>query len=86
MIVCVQVCTSTIAFLVWDILAVLQLFGSEEDAHAGSGSSMCCVKGGKSIDTSMGMTPLEGCVVLPRLLIDDMTSAMTRLRIHGSIL
>lgn len=22
---------------------------------------MCCVKGGKSIDTTMGMTPLEGC-------------------------
>ncbi len=28
--------------------------------HLGNGSSICAVKGGKSIDTSMGMTPLEG--------------------------
>ncbi|KAL0240549.1 acetate kinase [Cryptococcus tetragattii IND107] len=29
-------------------------------AHLGSGSSSCCIKNGKSIDTSMGLTPLEG--------------------------
>jgi len=28
--------------------------------HLGSGASMCCIKNGKSIDTSMGLTPLEG--------------------------
>ena len=33
--------------------------------HAGAGASMCCVQRGKSVDTTMGMTPLEGCV--PRI-------------------
>jgi len=28
--------------------------------HLGSGASMCCVKDGKSYDTTMGLTPLEG--------------------------
>ena len=28
--------------------------------HLGSGSSICAVKNGKSIDTTMGLTPLEG--------------------------
>lgn len=28
--------------------------------HLGNGSSLCAIKGGKSIDTSMGFTPLEG--------------------------
>ena len=32
-------------------------------AHLGNGSSLCAVKGGKSVDTSMGMTPLEGLVM-----------------------
>ncbi|MBQ2864812.1 MAG: acetate kinase [Clostridia bacterium] len=31
--------------------------------HLGSGSSMCAVKDGKSVDTSMGFTPLEGLVM-----------------------
>eukprot|EP00892_Ulva_mutabilis_P010163 jgi/Ulvmu1/7519/UM037_0063.1 len=35
-------------------------------AHLGAGSSMCCIKGGKSVDTSMGMTPLEGLVMATR--------------------
>lgn len=29
-------------------------------AHLGNGASICAVKGGKSVDTSMGFTPLEG--------------------------
>ena len=29
-------------------------------AHLGNGCSITAVKGGKSIDTSMGLTPLEG--------------------------
>ena len=28
--------------------------------HLGNGSSVCAVQGGKSMDTSMGFTPLEG--------------------------
>ncbi|RIA92751.1 acetate kinase [Glomus cerebriforme] len=28
--------------------------------HLGSGASICAVKGGKSVDTTMGLTPLEG--------------------------
>ncbi|HBT20035.1 MAG TPA: acetate kinase [Peptococcaceae bacterium] len=28
--------------------------------HLGNGASVCAIKGGKSIDTSMGFTPLEG--------------------------
>jgi len=32
-------------------------------AHLGSGASMVAVKDGKSIDTSMGFTPLEGLVM-----------------------
>lgn len=31
--------------------------------HLGNGSSMCCVQNGKSIDTSMGITPLEGLIM-----------------------
>src|SRR5574344_1283779 len=32
-------------------------------APIGNGASMCCVKGGKCFDTSMGITPLEGLVM-----------------------
>src|ERR1700723_1837499 len=35
-------------------------------AHLGSGASMVAVKQGKSIDTSMGFTPLEGLVMSTR--------------------
>ena len=31
--------------------------------HVGSGASITCVKGGKSFDTSMGLTPLDGLVM-----------------------
>ena len=31
--------------------------------HLGNGASACAVKGGESIETSMGMTPLEGLVM-----------------------
>ena len=31
-------------------------------AHLGSGASACCIKSGRSIDTSMGLTPLEGLI------------------------
>jgi acetate kinase len=32
-------------------------------AHLGNGASVCAIKNGKSVDTSMGMTPLEGLVM-----------------------
>lgn len=31
--------------------------------HLGNGASACAIKGGKSVDTSMGFTPLEGLVM-----------------------
>ena len=31
--------------------------------HLGNGASACAIEGGKSIDTSMGFTPLEGLVM-----------------------
>jgi len=31
--------------------------------HLGNGASMCAIKNGKSFDTSMGMTPLEGLIM-----------------------
>ena len=41
---------------------------AEEDiniisCHLGNGASICAVKNGKSVDTSMGLTPLEGLVM-----------------------
>jgi acetate kinase len=35
-------------------------------AHLGAGASLCAVSGGRSIDTTMGMTPLEGLVMATR--------------------
>lgn len=46
-----------------------QLTGSDRSAthlitlHLGSGASACAIRGGKSVDTSMGFTPLEGLVM-----------------------
>jgi acetate kinase len=34
--------------------------------HLGNGASACAVRGGRSIDTSMGMTPLQGLVMSTR--------------------
>jgi acetate kinase len=35
-------------------------------AHLGAGASLCAVKEGRSVDTTMGMTPLEGLVMATR--------------------
>lgn len=35
--------------------------------HLGGGASVCAVDGGRSVDTSMGMTPLEGLVMGTRV-------------------
>ncbi|EAH6860631.1 acetate kinase [Campylobacter coli] len=46
-----------------------QLLGKNKEdlnaisAHLGNGASVCAIEGGKSIDTSMGFTPLEGLVM-----------------------
>ncbi len=34
--------------------------------HLGAGASLCAVRGGRSIDTTMGFTPLEGIVMATR--------------------
>ena len=34
--------------------------------HLGAGASLCAVHRGKSVDTTMGMTPLEGLVMATR--------------------
>ncbi len=46
-----------------------QLMGTQREEtniitlHLGNGCSVCAIKGGNSIDTSMGLTPLEGLVM-----------------------
>jgi acetate kinase len=35
-------------------------------AHLGAGASLCAVEGGRSVDTTMGFTPLEGLVMATR--------------------
>jgi acetate kinase len=46
---------------------VLEGLGKEKTniitLHLGNGASACAIKGGKSIDTSMGFTPLEGLIM-----------------------
>ena len=66
-------------------------------AHIGSGVSACAVRDGRSVDTSMGFTPLEGAMMSSRsgtvdpgalLWLQDhhgvAAGAMTRLLEHGS--
>lgn len=46
---------------------IMKKIGREETniitVHLGNGASVCAIKGGKSIDTSMGFTPLEGLIM-----------------------
>ena len=48
---------------------VRQIFNLQKEAtnlvtcHLGNGCSVCAIEGGKSVDTSMGFTPLEGLVM-----------------------
>ncbi|KAK0943475.1 hypothetical protein LTR29_005058 [Friedmanniomyces endolithicus] len=51
------------AFITRSVAAHLAVPASELNIvalHLGSGASACCIKGGTSIDTSMGLTPLDG--------------------------
>jgi acetate kinase len=49
-----------------------ELVGGERDdlrlvsAHLGAGCSLCAIAGGRSIDTTMGFTPLDGLVMATR--------------------
>ena len=50
---------------------VSQIYGRTEDlkiinCHLGQGASICAIKDGKSIDTSMGLTPLAGIPMATR--------------------
>ena len=50
-------------------LKAAELLGKPHDTlniincHLGNGGSVCAIKNGRSVDTSMGMTPLEGLVM-----------------------
>ena len=63
-----------------------QLLGKSADSiniincHLGNGSSVCAIKGGKSMDTSMGFTPLEGLVMGTRS--GDMDPAIIQYIMH----
>lgn len=51
--------------------------------HLGSGASLCAVEGGRSVDTSMGMTPLEGLVMSTRSGTIDPGIVLWMQRHHG---
>ncbi len=48
--------------------------------HLGNGCSACAIKGGKSVDTSMGMTPLEGLMMGTRS--GDIDAAVIEFLMH----
>lgn len=57
----------------WVAQRVPELLGPAEDAearivscHLGAGSSVCAIRGGRSLDTTMGFTPLDGLVMATR--------------------
>jgi acetate kinase len=56
----------------WASRRVAQLLGRPVESlatvtcHLGSGASLCAVDGGRSVDTTMGFTPLEGLVMATR--------------------
>jgi acetate kinase len=56
----------------WAARRVPELLGLAADAtriisaHLGAGASLCAIAGGRSLDTTMGFTPLEGLVMATR--------------------
>ncbi len=56
----------------WALRRTAELLGREPDqlhvvlAHLGGGASVCAVRDGRSVWTSMGFTPLEGLVMVKR--------------------
>ncbi|MFK7931427.1 MAG: acetate/propionate family kinase [Myxococcota bacterium] len=51
--------------------------------HLGNGASACAIEYGKSVDTSMGMTPLEGLVMGTRCGDLDPGAVLALVREHG---
>lgn len=51
--------------------------------HLGNGCSMCAIAGGRSVDTSMGMTPLEGLVMGTRAGDVDVAAVLSLMRWEG---
>ncbi len=52
-------------------------------AHIGSGVSVCAAQGGRSVDTSMGFTPLEGAVMAMRSGSVDPGALLWLQQFHG---
>jgi acetate kinase len=52
-------------------------------AHIGAGVSACAVRGGRSVDTSMGFTPLEGAVMAVRSGSVDPGALLWLQQVHG---
>lgn len=52
-------------------------------AHIGAGVSACAVRGGRSVDTSMGFTPLEGAVMATRSGSVDPGAMLWLQQYHG---
>lgn len=56
----------------WAATRVAELLGGPSDdrrvvtAHLGAGASLAAVRGGRSVDTTMGFTPIEGLVMATR--------------------
>ncbi len=56
----------------WVARRVPELLGGEHpdlrivSGHLGAGASLCAIRGGRSLDTTMGFTPLEGLVMATR--------------------
>jgi acetate kinase len=51
--------------------------------HLGSGASLCAVDGGRSVDTTMGFTPLEGLVMATRSGTVDPGAVLWLITHHG---
>jgi acetate kinase len=54
-----QYCSKRVAQMLFHPLDALKMV----ICHLGSGASLCAVRGGKSMDTTMGFTPLEGLMM-----------------------
>ncbi len=52
-------------------------------AHLGNGASLCALKAGRSVDTTMGMTPLDGLVMGTRCGAIDPGVVIYLMRQHG---
>ena len=60
----------------------LNRIGSAEElrivsCHLGAGASLCAIAGGRSVDTTMGFTPLDGLVMATRPGAVDPTRRMS---------